>query len=59
MKYTMMTPKGMVGSTIEVPDDATYEDIVAIAEGKQYREEVLDIMDDIIVIQDEESYDLH
>lgn len=55
MKYRTMTPKGMCGSDIEVPDDATEEQIIQIAEGPPYREKVLDIQDDIIVIPDDED----
>jgi hypothetical protein len=50
-----MTPKGMPGSGIEVPDGATEEQIRAIAQGPPYHEKVLDIQDDVIVIPDEMS----
>jgi hypothetical protein len=52
-----MTPKGLTAGTIEAADA---EAAIAIAEDPagSWREEILDVQDDILVIADEEvSYD--
>ena len=54
MKFTVMTPKGMRAGTIEAEDA---EAAIAIAEDPAgpWREEILDVLDEILVIADDEA----